>query len=225
MNVLDNPVWHGLVSRQAAFAQGEGLARRFDPTIAVFGAARDLSRESINALGAIVPENGAVALLQRDQVPTPDGCDGADMGGGYQMVLTAPERLLPPIEFVELGEADFPTMLELATLTRPGPFLLGTPRIGGYIGVRREGRLAAMAGERFKPPGFTEISAVCTHPVFRGQGLAGALSSVAARRIIAQGEIPILHVFAQNTSAIVLYEKLGFEKRCEVHVKRLTRTK
>ena len=94
--------------------------------------------------------------------------------------------------------------------------------MGGFIGVKRDGRLIAMAGERFKPEGATEISAVCTHPDFRGQGLAGALSSSAARRILDRGETPFLHSWFSNTAAIALYEKLGFVKRCEVFVKRLT---
>jgi len=139
------------------------------------------------------------------------------------MVLAKPENLSPATDFVELTEADAPEMLALAELTKPGPFLRGTQKLGGYVGIRREGRLVAMAGERMKPEGFTEVSGVCAHPDFRGQGFAGALSSLVATRILARGEIPFLHAFANNTSALALYRKLGFENRCEVHVKALKR--
>jgi len=223
MSVLDNPVFHGLRTRQSSLAVGGDLAKRFDAAVSVFAAARDLSPQAITALGELVPENGAIAMLQRDKVPTPDGCQGEDLGWGYQLVLNDAAKLLAPIEVVTMEEADRPAMLELATLTKPGPFLLGTPRMGTFIGVKIEGRLVAMAGERFRPEGATEISAVCTHPDFRGQGLAGALSSMAARKILARGEIPFLHSWSSNIAAITLYEKLGFEKRCEVFVKRLTK--
>lgn len=223
MKVLDNPVWHGLTTRQSHLAQGDGLARRFDPAVSVFAAPCDMGDAAIEALGKLVPEGGAIAMLQRDKVPTPQGCQGEDLGWGYQLVLEDAAKLLPAIDVVTLGESDHPAMLKLATLTRPGPFLLGTPRMGGFIGVKFDGRLIAMAGERFKPEGATEISAVCTHPDFRGRGLAGALSSMAARRIIARDEMPFLHSWSTNVAAITLYEKLGFSKRCEVFVKRLTR--
>ncbi len=221
MSVLDNPVFHGLMTRQANLAQGSDLAKRFAPEVSVFAAARDLSVRAITALGQLVQQSGGLALLQRDKVPTPEGCHGEDLGWGYQLVLKHPARLRPSVDFVDLAEADFPEMLELATLTKPGPFKMGTPRMGGFIGIKKDGRLIAMAGERFRPEGATEISAVCTHPDFRGQGLAGALSSSAARRILDRGEIPFLHAWSTNTSAIALYEKLGFVKRCEVFVKRL----
>ncbi|MEI9852841.1 MAG: GNAT family N-acetyltransferase [Sphingomonas sp.] len=115
-----------------------------------------------------------------------------------------------------LGDADAPEMLALATLTEPGPFHAHTHSLGDFVGIRVGGRLAAMAGERMKLPGFTEVSAVCTHPDFRGRGYAGALMRVVIGGILARGETPILHSYATNRHAIALYESLGFRTRAEL---------
>jgi hypothetical protein len=128
------------------------------------------------------------------------------------------ESIVPgdPIDHLELGDADAPEMLALARLTDPGPFFERTHRLGGFVGLRHEGRLIAMAGERMKVPGFTEVSAVCTHPDHRGRGLAGALMRVVAQRILARGDTPFLHSYAANTGAVRLYETLGFRFRAEM---------
>jgi predicted GNAT family acetyltransferase len=113
-------------------------------------------------------------------------------------------------------------MLALATLTRPGPFFERTHELGEFIGVREGGRLIAMAGERMKPDGFTEVSGVCTHPDFRGQGHAAALTRIVASRIRERGETPFLHAYASNAPAIALYERLGYRLRRNVLMVRLT---
>jgi len=107
-------------------------------------------------------------------------------------------------------------MLALATLTKPGPFRRGTLRLGGFIGVRREGRLIAMAGERMKLDGFTELSGVCTHPDFRGQGLAGRLSRLVVSHILARGEQAFLHAYAEHAATVAFYESLGFRVRARM---------
>lgn len=109
-------------------------------------------------------------------------------------------------------------MFDLARLTKPGPFGRATHKLGMFIGVRKAGRLVAMAGERLQPSGFIEVSGVCTHPDARGQGYARALSALVARRILAKGEIPFLHAYDSNVAAIELYESLGFSIRCAVTV-------
>jgi len=126
-------------------------------------------------------------------------------------------------DIVELGDEDAPEMLALATLTEPGPFLTRTHRMGNFIGIRLEGRLAAMAGERMRFPGYTEVSGVCTHPDFRGRGLARRLSAAVMAAIVARGEQPFLHAWRSNQAAISLYESLGFELRTEVNVAVLTK--
>jgi predicted GNAT family acetyltransferase len=117
-----------------------------------------------------------------------------------------------------LGDADATEMLELATLTEPGPFLPRTHHMGRFWGVRIDGRLAAMAGERMRFPGYTEVSGVCTHPDFRGRGLARSLSAHVAQRILERNETPFLHAWSTNDAAIALYRSLGFRIRSQVNV-------
>jgi predicted GNAT family acetyltransferase len=116
-------------------------------------------------------------------------------------------------EAVPLGPADVPDMLDLARRTKPGPFLPRTIEMGSYLGVRRDRALVAMAGERLHPPGWTEISAVCTNPEWRGHGLASRLVLALAAEIRARGETPFLNAVATNVNAIRLYEELGFRLR------------
>jgi predicted GNAT family acetyltransferase len=116
-------------------------------------------------------------------------------------------------DIVELGLADSVEMMELTKLTRPGPFGKRTHELGTYLGIRCDRKLVAMAGERLKIPGYTEISAVCTHPEYTGHGYARMLTTEVMRRILDRGETPFLHVREGNEHAIKLYQKLGFTRR------------
>ncbi|KIF03802.1 GCN5 family acetyltransferase, partial [Streptomyces sp. RSD-27] len=133
---------------------------------------------------------------------------GVQLDGRAVRAEASPEAVL-------LGPADVAEMTELVRLTEPGPFLPRTIELGAYLGVRRGGRLVAMAGERMRPPGWTEISAVCTHPDHRGQGLAALLIRAVAAGIRQRGDVPFLHAAADNTNAIRLYESMGFALRRE----------
>jgi predicted GNAT family acetyltransferase len=126
-------------------------------------------------------------------------------------------------DIVALGDDDAAEMVALARLTQPGPFLARTHRMGTFIGIRIGGRLAAMAGTRMRVQGFTEVSGVCTHPDFRGKGLARRLSAEIGAMIVARGERPFLHAWKDNAAAISLYESLGFRHRTDVHVAELRR--
>ncbi|WP_225095339.1 GNAT family N-acetyltransferase [Streptomyces sp. CoH27] len=142
----------------------------------------------------------------------PGGWETEDSGEGVQMVDTA-LYAEPAPEAVRLGPADVPEILALIALTRPGPFLPRTVELGTYLGIRDRGRLIALAGERLRPPGWTEISAVCTHPDHRGRGLATRLVRAVAAGIRERGDTPFLHAAASNTHAIRLYESIGFTLR------------
>jgi predicted GNAT family acetyltransferase len=116
-------------------------------------------------------------------------------------------------EAIPLGAADVPEMLELVAQTEPGPFLTRTIELGDYLGIRCYGTLVAMAGERFHLDGWTEISAVCTSPEYRGRGLASQLVEALAAAIELRSQRVFLHVLSTNTGAIRLYEELGFSVR------------
>ena len=192
-------------------AEGDARAWRIDRDYGLFGAAADRSSDNLAALAALVPDRGELWIVEREDWPAPLGTRFARQAECVQMVcdgLTAGKA--PAFEIVELGENDASAMYDLAMLTKPGPYAAHTNRLGDFIGVKQDGALIAMAGERMKMPGLSEVSGVCTHPDHRGQGYAGALMRVVADRMLARGETPWLHAYASNAGAIALYESLGF---------------
>ena len=212
-DLLDRPVWSAFSGRQSAFAVDNGRALGLLPEVGPFVAAADRSPESLAALATMVPSKGWAVTNEAEEMPAPPGTVVRERAVLNQMVA---ERMSPgggDTPFTVLTAADAADMLALATLTKPGPFAVRTHELGYFVGVKQGGRLVAMAGERMKPEGFTEISAVCTLPEFRGRGYAGALMRVVAERILARGEMPFLHVYPHNTGAIALYESLGFRLR------------
>jgi predicted GNAT family acetyltransferase len=206
---LDRPIWNTLTTRHAALALGEGLAVRLDPRFGPFAATRDERPESFAALHALAKATGDVVLFTPEKPPLPETFQVLMASDIQQFVGIAPSSLADRADIRALSADDASEMLALAELTKPGPFLPRTRELGAFYGVRIDGRLAAMAGERFKLPGYTEISAVCTHPDFRGMGLAAALIARVAEGIQARGETPFLHVFSHNVSAIAVYRRLG----------------
>ncbi|MEN2785942.1 GNAT family N-acetyltransferase [Sphingomonas qilianensis] len=213
---LDRPIWHSLTGAHAPLALGYGDALRYRPEAHFFAAAPDDCRASLVALARLLPLDGTLGLVQADAIDAPPGTHIRSRVAINQMVLTALTTAGAPIAFDDLGDADAPDMLALATLTAPGPFFAETHRLGAFIGVRHHGQLIAMAGERTRPPGFTEISAVCTHPDHRGRGFARALMQIAIARILARGDAAFLHVYGHNEGAVALYEALGFRFRREM---------
>ncbi len=214
---LDRPAWTALTTRQKEFAEGNELAWRFRPDIIPFGAARDNGDDAIAALGALSGEFLTLAELYEPNIPP--GFEIFIAAPIVQMLATRPAAPVDDPRIERLTEADAAGMLELATLTRPGPFTLKAQALGEFYGVRIDGRIAAMAGERMRIEGHSELSGVCVHPDFRGQGLARLLSIFVTRRIVARGETPYLHAWADNTPAITLYEAIGYETRVRLNVK------
>jgi ribosomal protein S18 acetylase RimI-like enzyme len=213
-HVLDDPVRQSLAGHHARFAERRGRAVRYQPDVSPFAAVEDPADvRSWHDAAELVGPGGTLVLPGVETGP--EGWDIVFAGEGVQLVDTSLDAQPDP-EAVPLGAADVPEILDLIARTEPGPFLPRTVELGAYFGVRRDGALVAMAGERLHPPGWTEISAVCTDPAFRGQGLATRLVRAVAAGIRERGETPFLHVLATNTNAVRLYESIGFTARRRV---------
>lgn len=217
-HLLDRPIWSALKGRHAALGEGNDLAARYAPDIHPFACARDNGPESLAALAALIGPGETQIFLQAGEFVAPPGVTVTATMGGVQMVA---ERHMPQLadeRIQKLADADAADMLELATLTKPGPFTMRALALGDFWGIRQDGRLIAMSGERLKVEGMTEVSGVCTHPDCRGQGLGKLMTLYAAGRIAARGETPFLHTYASNAAAIGLYEKIGFKLRSHMSV-------
>jgi GNAT superfamily N-acetyltransferase len=210
---LDRVVWNALNGPHAKFAEGGALARRYRPDIIPFAAARDSSAESLAALAALPKPGEVMVMWDAEEPPLPPGLVSARTGNLVQMILAREPEAMDDARIEALTEADAEEMLALARLTEPGPFTLKAQALGTFYGIRMDGKLAAMTGERMKPEGFGEVSGVCTHPDFRGRGLARVLSVFVARKILARGETPFLPAWTENAAAIRLYEQIGFAVR------------
>jgi predicted GNAT family acetyltransferase len=218
-HILDRPVWNALTTRQAHLALGD-LANwvRYPADIEPFGAAQDNAPDQLLALGRLTPMDGGLALVEPHKVVPPPGLIVLFEEPVRQMIAA---RISAPDDgngVIALGNEDAPDMRALAELTQPGPFHARTHELGDFVGVRENGKLIAMAGERMRVPGFTEISAVCTHPDARGRGLAARLMRIVAAKIVARGEQLFLHVYPHNKGAIAVYEKLGFRHRADLQL-------
>ncbi|KVL54881.1 GNAT family N-acetyltransferase [Burkholderia territorii] len=215
---LDNAVWHALTGEQHRFAVGDARARRFAPALAPFAGMPDRSPAAFDALHGLIAAHGPAALVTPDEIPTPTGFSVIRRAVLHQMIWRGTLDRVHPLEHVRLTAADVPEMLELIAATEPGPFGPRTVEFGGYIGVRRQGRLVAMAGQRLRVDGHAEISAVCVDAAFRGQGLAAGLIRSLIVAIRARAETPFLHVLTSNQGAIERYRALGFETRRDMHL-------
>lgn len=218
MHLLDRPIWSALTTRQKDLAEGSGRVRRFPPPIGPFADLVDISPQSFTELGALLSGSEIAVLFTPEVVAAPDEFKILLADTGEQMIGTPAESALAGVEIVTLGAGDVPDMTALVELTKPGPFGLRTHELGTFLGIRIDGRLVAMTGERMKPGNYTEMTAVCVHPSHRGRGYAQALLGAVARQIVARGEIPFLHVFSNNESAIALYRRQGMEIRRRLHV-------
>ena len=230
MHPLDNVIWQALTTRQSQFAEGFDEARRFVPDVTGLTAFLEPSARGYASVAGLVGEGGTALLSLPSPYEPQPGWDLVITFPGLQMVcadVNASARLdsasaVPGASILgssitELGPQDSPEMMELASLTKPGPFGPRTHELGRYLGIRSEAKLVSMSGERMKVPGYTEVSAVCTHPEHTGKGYARILMLEIMRGIWERGETPFLHVRQNNTRAVALYEQLGFRTRLVVH--------
>jgi ribosomal protein S18 acetylase RimI-like enzyme len=209
---LDNPIRASLAGPHARFAERRGNILRYPEDVAPFLAMPDEPDEADWADAAALVGPGGLLPLPDVEAAPPAGWEVLVAGEGVQMTGEDLQVAADP-DAVLLGPGDVADMLDLTSRTKPGPFRPRTYELGTYLGIRVDGKLVAMAGERMHPAGWTEISAVCTDDAWRGQGLATRLVRAVGAGIRARGEIPFLHAVATNVTAIRLYEQLGFQHR------------
>ncbi len=211
---LDNMVWNALRGPQAGLGVGDDRAMRFERDVSMFAAVPE-PLVSLDGLAGIIGDGLPTGLVAAAPLTMPPELEQLSIGEVLQ--LTAPQFRPVRTDGVvwrDLTVDDVPAMVDLVTLTRPGPFSRRTIEMGRYIGVFDGDRLIAMTGERLRLDGFGEVSAVCTHPDYQGRGLAKVLVSVVGSAIAARGEIPFLQAYTSNAPAIAAYQRVGFEPRC-----------
>ncbi|KIF77850.1 acetyltransferase [Streptomyces sp. 150FB] len=207
-HLLDNAAWAALSGPHRRFAEVVGSAARYQTDVSPFVALADpADSRAWDDLAVLAGPGAETSVSGATRVP--DGWETVRRGTGVQLIADTLRSAADP-EAVRLTPADVPEMLDLVSRTRPGPFLPRTIELGAYWGIRRGGRLVAMAGERLRPPGYTEISAVCTDAGHRGEGLATRLVRHVAQGIRDRGDTPFLHAAGTNENAIRLYLSMGF---------------
>ncbi len=222
--LLDRPIWAALSTRQADLAHSLGSARAYPSDIGPLAAAAGSGRDDLLDFMALIWQRGAPVMTIEAEAPVATRFFVPEQHvPGVQMIADNPQAPSHAYQIDELDPADADQILALAEQTRPGPFEPRTHTLGTFIGIRQNGTLIAMAGQRMRLPGHIEISAVCVTPAYRGKGLGTELVRQMADRIIAQGERPFLHAYASNTNAIALYERLGFRVRAEMQATRWVR--
>lgn len=224
MHPLDRPIWTALGSRHAGLAEGGPLARRYPAAMSAFAAAGDEDPESLAALAGLAGPDGTLLLVQAPGIVLPSGFEATTRATLVQMIAEGPVETVADERIRPLGPEDAQDMLDLAQLTKPGPFSLRAQDFGPFWGIRSGGRLVAMAGQRLGQNGWRELSGVCTHPDVRGQGLGRLMSLHGMAQIRAGGDVPYLHAYATNAAAIDLYQSIGFRLRATMNMAILRRS-
>lgn len=222
--LLDNPAWSALTSVHADFAMGSARAKRYRPGIVPFAACRNPAKEGLEELLPWMTAGETCYII--GQMPVlPPGWELENELPCAQMVLKhplpQPSKKDGDVTVVQLGVDDAADMYGLINMMQPGYYNMDTRLLGTYFGIKQKGELVAMAGERMRLTGFTELSAICTHPQYTGRGYAQLLIERLCYSHAAEGIVSFLHVTLTNERAIRLYEHMGFEKRREISFNRV----
>lgn len=218
-HLLDNPAWNAMNSGNSHLALGNDRAKFFPADVGPFAGLKNYDEPSFSELYDLVPNGRIVAIPSKNKLAIPKYWQIKNTYDIIQMIFNKTyltSKTYP--EIIPLGKQHIAQMIELTKLTQPGPFLQRTIEFGNYTGIFNSDRLIAMAGQRMHANEYVEISAVCTHPDFAGKGYASSLILNQVDKIVQEGNIPFLHVKADNKSAINLYKRLGFTVRSEIYI-------
>ncbi|GGH01108.1 GNAT family N-acetyltransferase [Mucilaginibacter phyllosphaerae] len=211
-HVLDNPIYNALISGSQKLSVAQGSVSHFRRDVAPFAGLKNLDEADFAVLEQLIAESGVYVLFSPQKIKFPQSWQILRSFEMKQMIYEGPVPANDTRQqIIDLDDSHVPEMLALTQLTVPGPFLDRTIEFGNYTGIFTDDKLVAMAGQRMQPSPYIEISAVCTHPDHLGKGYAAALLNEQIRRIMNDGNIPFLHVLADNHSAIRVYERAGFK--------------
>ena len=215
---LENPVWEALGSKQSHFNIGNQVLKYYPANVSPFVGLQNWNETDLQELIHHLPANRSFSIMITKEIKLPTS---------FEIIFTTPLYQLycpilipfanPGVACRKLEITDLAQMLELTEMTKPGPFYERTINFGNYVGIFNNNKLIAMAGERLKVNGYTEVSAICTHPDFMGKGYASILLSNISEQIIIEGNVPFLHVRQDNSRAIAVYKKLGFQIRADIY--------
>ena len=218
-HVLDNPAWNAMGSGNRNLALGNERVKFFPEDVGPFAGLKNYDEQSFLELYDLIPPGRTIAIPNSNLLSIPEYWKVEDRFDIPQMVYN--NNTLPSISnqhIVPLLKKDIPKMIALTQLTNPGPFLQRTIEFGNYIGIFDSDELIAMAGQRMHANKYIEISAVCTHPNHTGKGYGSSLINNQVQKIVKKGNIPFLHVKADNEQAISLYKRLGFTVRSKINI-------
>jgi ribosomal protein S18 acetylase RimI-like enzyme len=217
-DLLYNPVYNALLSGDAHLSLGTDTVKYFDEEVSPFAGFHHQYEKGFEELYNLLPPGRKILYANSQQINEPRDWKILVEIKGLQFLFT--EKTIEckqHFELIPLTENNVDEMVELATLTKPGPFGTRTIEFGHYHGIFEKGKLVAMTGQRLHVDNYTELSAVCTHPDHLGKGYAAALMQHQLQLILSHGQIPFLHVRADNSRAIALYERLGFKVNREMN--------
>lgn len=218
-HVLDNPAWNAMNSGNSHLGLGNERIKFFAEDVGPFAGFKNYDEASFRELYDLMSPGRVVIIPSIEQLQIPGYWKLLNKVVALQMIYNNPVLVTDTdTRIVSLNEEHIPEMIALTQLTNPGPFLQNTIRFGNYKGIFKSGKLVAMAGQRMHPYGYVEISAVCTHPDHTRKGYGRSLINNQVLKIVREGNIPFLHVRADNKHAIELYKRLGFTARIEMNI-------
>lgn len=215
LSELDNPFWSSLSSRHRALARCAGNVARYPPEFAPFLGVANADMDASDALVTLVEPGESVYLIGVAPRVSSEWKLEA-FRPLAQMICTAPIPVIDGPEVIELSEEHRADVLALTALVYPHYFRPRTMELGRYFAIYRDGRLAAMIGERMGTDTTQEMSAICTHPDFNGLGYARRLTALLTNDNLEHGRLPFLHVSHENPRAKKLYEQMGYTHRPDV---------